>query len=512
MSRKFLSTVAIACLLSGYSYAADLTTEELQKSLAETFSDIYETVTVEDFGSGWKVKLPENEVITFATDELGLPKFDEKGEPVEISEKISASEMDVIKIEDFNGKSRYKLSSNSPSRLQNIAHNLFSFHNFVPTKYSEELHFVPEIKEIVAQHIKAENVIYAEKDSSTGLKSEIANLKSLNFNSTMVPSDGKMTYSVDWNADGLNFKHMMFSLSIKSIVNKMVAVYEDNGQKEYSKLIMDAGAGLDSSSVMNVNGFSVEAMGTPITMDMKVITKTEKDIANDSLKISAGTDLYNISSPLLSEFKLNRLVIKYLFKDIPVDAVKQISSVQEKMMEEALANKDNADMTKIDDKYQKELMLVVDDVLAKMEFKMQVNGVFEDANLNFVAATKKAGDYVVGNAKITVENLDKIVPDYSKICEEEQKASPDSFPASCLKAGFTEGIRSKIDLSKRTTNNKGQTIDTVSIVLNETGIYVDGKKVSEPIKFNIQELLAQQEAMANVDMSADEAELGFDVE
>ena len=108
--------------------------------------------------------------------------------------------------------------------------------------------------------------------------------------------------------------------------------------------------------------------------------------------------------------------------------------------------------------------------------------------------------------------MDKIVPDYSKICEEEQKLSSDSFPASCMKAGLTEGIRSQIDLSKRTKNGKGQTVDTVSIVLNETGIYVDGKKVSDPIKFNIQEFLAQQEAMANVDMSADETELDFDVE
>ena len=512
MNRKFLSTAAIACLLSGYSYATDLTTEELQKSLAETFSDIYETVTVENFGSGWKVKLPENEVITFATDELGLPKFDEKGEPVEVSEKISASEMDVIKIEDFNGKSRYKLSSNSPARLQNIAHNLFAFHNFVPASYSEELHFVPEIKEIVSQYVKAENVTYSEKDETTGLKSEIANLKSLNFKSTMVPSDGKMTYSVDWNANDFNLKHMMFSMSIKSIVNKMIAVFEDNGQKEYSKLIMDAGAGINSSSVMAINGFSVEAMGNPLTMDIKVSTKAERDIANNSLKINAGTDFYNISSPLLNEFKLNRLVIKYLFKNIPVDAVKQISSMQEKMLEEVIADKDNTGVKKIDDKYQKELMLVVDDVLAKMEFKMQISGVFEDANLNFIVATKKAGDYIVGNAKITVENLDKIIPDYSKICTQEQKTSPDSLPASCMKAGLTEGIRSKIDLSKRTTNNKGQTVDTVSIVLNETGIYVDGKKVSEPIKFNIQEFLAQQEAMANVDMSADEAELGFDVE
>ena len=50
---------------------------------------------------------------------------------------------------------------------------------------------------------------------------------------------------------------MMFSMSIKSIVNKMIAVFEDNGQKEYSKLIMDAGAGINSSSVMAINGFSI---------------------------------------------------------------------------------------------------------------------------------------------------------------------------------------------------------------------------------------------------------------
>ena len=181
-------------------------------------------------------------------------------------------------------------------------------------------------------------------------------------------------------------------------------------------------------------------------------------------------------------------------------------------MEAALASGDNTDADKIADKYQKEILMAADEILAKMEFKMQISGIFDDANLNFIAAVKKSGDYVVGNAKITADNFDKIVPDYSKVCEEEQKVSPDSFPASCLKAGFTEGIRSKIDLSKRTKNGKGQTVDTVSIVLSETGIYVDGKKVSDPIKFNIQEILAQQEAMANVDMSADEAELDFDVE
>ena len=47
---------------------------------------------------------------------------------------------------------------------------------------------------------------------------------------------------------------------------------------------------------------------------------------------------------------------------------------------------------------------------------------------------------------------------------------------------------------------------------NETGIFVDGKKVSDPIKFNLKDVLAQQEAMAKVDMSADEAELDFAVE
>lgn len=510
MKKNFLSTVAGVCLLSGTIYAADVTVEELQNSLSEKFGDIYESVVVEENGSSLKLKLPENEVISFATDELGLPKVDEKGEPVTITEKIPASDMDIVKIEDFSGKARYKLSSNSPARLQNIAHNLFAFHNFVPASYSEELHFVPEIKEIVAQSIKAENITYSEKDEATGLKSEIANLKSLNFNSTMVPTDGKMTYNVDWSANGFNLKHMMFSMSIKSVVNKMVAVFEDNGQKEYSKLIMDAGAALNSSSVMAINGFSVETMGNPITMDMKVSTKAERE--NDSIKMNFGTDIYNISSPLLTDFSLNRIVIKYLFKDIPVSAVDKISSIQEKIMEAALASGDNTDADKIADKYQKEILMAADEILAKMEFKMQISGIFDDANLNFIAAVKKSGDYVVGNAKITADNFDKIVPDYSKVCEEEQKVSPDSFPASCLKAGFTEGIRSKIDLSKRTKNGKGQTVDTVSIVLSETGIYVDGKKVSDPIKFNIQEILAQQEAMANVDMSADEAELDFDVE
>ena len=510
MKKNFLSTVAGACLLSGAVCAADVTAEELQNSLSEKFSDIYESVIVEDSGSSLKLKLPENEVITFATDELGLPKFDEKGEPVVITEKIPASEMEVVKIEDFDGKARYKLSSNSPARLQNIAHNLFGFHNFLPASYSEELHFVPELKEIVTQNIKAENITYSEKDEATGFKSEIANLKALKFNSTMVPANGQMTYSVDWSANGFNLKHMMFSMSIKSVVNKMIAVFEDNGQKEYSKLIMDAGAGINSSSVMAINGFSVEAMGTPVTMDMKVSTKAERE--NDGLKMSFGTDIYNISSPLLADFSLNRIVVKHLLKDIPVAAVDKISSIQEKMIEEALASDGNADTDKIADKYKKDIITAVDEIIAKMEFKMQISGIFNDANLNFIVAVKKSGDYVVGNAKITAENLDKIVPDYSKICEEEQKVSPDSFPASCMKAGLTEGIRSQIDLSKRTKNDKGQTVDTVSVVLNEMGIYVDGKKVSDPIKINIQEFLAQQEAMANVDMSADEAELDFDVE
>ena len=510
MKKVFLSIVAGACLLSGISYANDVTTEELQKSLSEKFSDIYEAVIVEDSGSSLKVKLPENSVITFATDEMGLPKIDEKGEPVTIVEKIPASEMDVVRIEDFDGKARYKLSSNSPARLQNIAHNLFSFHNFVPTSYSEELHFVPEIKEIVAQNIKAENITYSEKDEATGLKSEIANLKSLNFNSTMEPADGQMTYSVDWSANGFNLKHMMFSMSIKSIVNKMIAVFEDNGQKEYLKLIMDAGATLNSSSVMAINGFSVEAMGTPITMDMKVTTKAERE--NDSLKMNLGTDIFNISSPLLADFSLNRIVIKYLLKDIPVSAIEKISSIQEKIMEEALTGDGSVEANKVADKYQKEIIMASDEVLSKMEFKMQFSGIFDDANLNFIAALKKSGDYVVGNAKITAENFDKIVPDYSKICEEEQKLSSDGFPASCMKAGLTEGIRSKIDLSKRTKNDKGQTVDTFSIVMNETGVFVDGTKVSDPIKFNIKDVLAQQEAVAQVDMSATEAELDFVVE
>ena len=73
MKKNFLSTVAGACLLSGAVCAADITAEGLQNSLYEKFSDKYESVIVVDSGSSLNLKLPENEVITFATDELGLP-------------------------------------------------------------------------------------------------------------------------------------------------------------------------------------------------------------------------------------------------------------------------------------------------------------------------------------------------------------------------------------------------------------------------------------------------------
>lgn len=501
MKKIAFSLLAASAVFPFCAGADGNTAEELEQKLSKYFADVYSEVKVKENAGVLEVALPEIETLDFA--------FNDEGSIEEVKSVIPPATMKVSEDGEFKGMPRYKLSTDSTARFKAVAYSAFDVQGIDVGSYKENLYFVPALNTVSAHSFEVGQISMAETDASTGTKEETAGISSLKMDMSWVPSGEDVAYKILWQVSGADFKSPFVSVKVPSASSTMTAVYKDENVSDYQKLLTNMSAVKTSESSFGADNVSVDIMGTSATFNIKSGGNVVRDDAAGSISIKADSLVDHIRAEALQGIGLNSVKVKYLLKNIPIAEVEKLAALQVKVeaIESKNANEengaaDNGELSPDEEALAKEVVGIVDDILKTAEYKMRIKLAFNDADAALLLALKKSGDYVVGNGKVTFINLDKIVPDYAKQCEAEQQNSPDSFPESCMKAGMSGMLRGYVDLSKRKKNDKGQTVDEIDIVLNETGAYVNGDKIGDAVEFNLSQMLA--EYLVKQPLSSDE--------
>lgn len=482
MNTKYLFT-AIVAMAPTVALAAE-GAPALEEGLAAYADGVYEGVKVTEDGDALTVHFPETNIVEFKTNDKGAVET--------IPGTIPGYDAIAVKTGDLNGKDVFKITTSSPDKLRSEIYKNFALNGAEVESYSSEMHFVPDLNLMKVQNFDAKNIIFNHVDSQTGLKQEVSGVSDIQFRSELMPSNDEAQYSVVWKANNIRLKSQFISFVVPSLENKLSSTYVINEDTDYNKLITDASAIKQSSSVVSANNIVVETMGVKLTNNIVATGKAKLDEATQTMRIAGETEISDIKLEGVPDFSLQHLKLKYLLKNIETKHIAKLQELQskvEKMDEEDWSNPTNEQIAERE-RLMKNITAVVNEITKKMELKFQADLNFAQSDVNMLAALKKSGKFLVGNGEVTVYNLDLLVPDYSKQCEEEQKLNPSSYPPSCMKSSFSSAIFEYIDKSKRTTDASGRTIDKVEIVFSETGIFVNGQNVGDPIEFDLNEMIA----------------------
>ena len=156
------------------------------------------------------------------------------------------------------------------------------------------------------------------------------------------------------------------------------------------------------------------------------------------------------------------------------------------------------------------MALAVADILKVAELKAKIVLKFSNADMTSLLAAKMSDNYLIGNMDVTFVNLDNIAPDYKAQCEAERKTAVDKIPDSCMKISMLGMLRDYVDFSKR-TKAQGQTIDKIKVVFDKTGVFLNGKKVSDAIQYDFNELIAERFSSVPSVSEVNNADFGDDI-
>ena len=214
-----LATVC-GCALMAYSQAS---WAENNEKLANTLSLLYGApVDVRITGSNCTIKYPETKIEEEVQQYIApttpdeQPRYEMKTETTVIPETTP----ECRKTEDFYGMAQYKITSTTPetliAQLYNFT-NLSFFKNFEIKTFKEEKTIVPELGLISSDQFRMADAVYTQKDPTTGLKSELGNLKELTYNQKVTRDNDIVKYRLDSKLDTLNLALPFFSMQMKSI-------------------------------------------------------------------------------------------------------------------------------------------------------------------------------------------------------------------------------------------------------------------------------------------------------
>lgn len=454
--------------------------------------------------------------------------FDDKWQMHERKGKISSVTMKITADGKYNDFPRYKVGTDSLSRLQGLAYQYFGIQGLDAVSYQEELYYVPKLKSVVSRNIQGKNLVLTETDPQTGLKEQKVGVSSFNLLSDIAPSGNDLVYSLSWSMDGINYKNMMLTAKVSSVKGKTSTVFDNPQDNDYQKLFSDIFAAKSSVSSFKGQNIGLEILGNVISFNTDSEIRSEQDKTNKTLKMSSDITVDNIKAEQAADLNLQKIKVKYLVNNIRLSDLQKLQALSQKIadvneiaelaqnpddkkledkeFQEKILSMDDVDLDKLD----KDMALAVADILKVAELKAKIVLKFSNADMTSLLAAKMSDNYLIGNMDVTFVNLDNIAPDYKAQCEAELKTAVDKIPDSCMKISMLGMLRDYVDFSKR-TKAQGQTIDKIKVVFDKTGVFLNGKKVSDAIQYDFNELIAERFSSVPSASEVNNADFGDDI-
>ncbi len=484
----------------------------------------YEKVTVSEGTDGFTVNFPE---ITYTRTEQG-----DDQEMKTISETMPGYVAKAVKEGTFYDKDVFKITADSNDALRYSIYQMIpeepqevrgfiapELKNIVADRYVVENYFVPDLKLFNAKNLKINRVVYATIDEENGLKQEIGVVNSIDFKTTLIPNDGTIEHKTESNMQGLGVRiPSLLNFSIREANNNYSAVYGIDENTDISDLFSGLSQMKKSEHVSEINSLS-QLKKIDTILKLKSLPKLIRadntgKIRNLSLEIAILGINFNadIDSNMHSEidtntqtiridgdYEVSNLKIDSMFYSLPSGNVKtkySITGIAVQDLVEIAVMSDNDTFKRIkeagksyqltpeDEQFIRDFISKIDIAVKDVKTNFDADAVIDQSEIVAVGAAERSGNYFVGNADVTLYNYDKLRPDNSKQCEEDQKNNPSSVSWACMQADKPGAFDEYIDKSKRTIDAQGRTVDVIKVVFDATGVYVNGTKTADPIEID----------------------------
>lgn len=392
------------------------------------------------------------------------------------------------RIADFNDTPQYKVEHNSANKfLAQIYNHLAQpfVKNIIIKTFNEEQTIVPQLGLISSAKIHLTDAVYTEKDEETGLKNEIGNLQEATWQESISDTPNAVKYYTEAQLNNFNLVLPMLSMHLTSEHQATEVVYKNNNVKpfDYADLLQNLSAFISSRSRAVAKGIRLKSdiFNMGISYDMEI--KSQADVIDDTKIKSTGNMTFNnisFTGDMLPKHQQPQSILMQMaINDLSLENLMQLAELQQ----ELLTDENN----EIDEE---KLISVLDEVLDTAKFITDVQVNFAHANITNHFNLYRKHNYLQGTGKITVNNLFSIFPEI-KTCRQNPQAP------ECAKIAFLTELFSFFDLSK---NNS-----VYNLKYTSTGIYLNNKKIGEPVKFDLREIMQENsEKSLNDENSFDE--------
>ena len=397
---------------------------------------------------------------------------------------IPATVAECKRIEDFKSYAQYQVSVNSLHKFMSQIYNSFNLafvKDMTAGSYKEEMKMVPELGVISYSKLQINDLSYTKKDEITGLKSEIGNLGSFDFQQQVIDENNMIKYDANVSMDSLNLAFPIFSLHIKNEKHRSEVSYEmpNDVAFNYRQMIENVPflSAINYSALIDDVKIGTDMFGFNLGFDADVKNTIQRE-NKENYYILGQTVFNNISfsGGFLDAFinpniKPRQISLKYSIKNIAVADIITLSKIPDR--DEDLTDEEQK---KVDEQTAE----IIDEMAKKIKFNANTEIKFVAADINGIWELEYKNGYLSGEGKIKVRNLFNIFPE-QKQCVNNPQA--DKIP-ECNNMILSE-LEDLIDITK----NDSETV----YKFTEQGVFKNNVRIADPVKLDIKKMYLEQQ-------------------
>lgn len=480
MKKSALCTLALSLAALNANSAAAFDADLLSKTLSLSYGAPVKAEISED---KCQIIYPEVKM----EQDIYAPDADVKNSAGKktITETIPATTLDCTKMADFKNYAQYKAVNNSTNRLMGQVYNLIPlpFINELEVKsFQEEIQVVPELGFTSAYNLNFAEASYTEKDEESGMKRDVAVLKNLVSKYGIYPLGDGYRYLYDIEFKNFNIMLPMASLHFGPYHQVAEAVYQPNEKQPFSYTDMLQNVTLLKSSRTRVTlkdvKISSDMMDAKISFDVE--SHSDADVNASGMLDSAGTmtiDNIKFTGDILDAAKQpKKISFDVFFDGLNLQSLSSLIGFQQKLQELAESGASDSEIeAEISNYNYDEIVKSLNEALDTAKLRETVKVEFADAEIKAVFEFYRKDMYLQGYGNFTINNFFNIFPEL-KECQSNPQAQ------ACMYNPFYAGLSEYIDLSKNPAK--------CNLMFSSDGIFLNGEKVSEPLKLDLQEIFS----------------------
>ena len=492
-----------------------------KSALAETSTDAIADTLSEVYGAPVEVKIDNEKcLINYPETTIEQKEVEYKQSPTDkdemivetknVTSTIPATSLSCERTDDFYGQPQYSIVNKSPNKLLAQLYNLSKlafFKDVIIQNFSEETKIVPVLGLVSGEKIQLSDAIYVEKNPTTGLKSELGNLKKFTYEQKLERDNNVVKYRVDSDLQDFNLALPMFSVRIAS--ERQAAAFD---YKTEPNQAFDRANSLQNASLDWVNGlqnlddilsFTSRAVGKGIQINADIFNAGigfDIDVKN-SLTPNKSGSLDMVSKVLMHHIvfhgdliekakQANTLLIKYTLQNVDLSGLTDLSKLQQS------ENQNDNDDSSLSNE---EMAKILDEILDKAKLRVDFKVKFAAASMTGHFDFYRQNNYLHGSGEVYIKNLFGIFP-----AQKQCINNPQADELSECQDPMYLSVKEWIDVSQNDPLNVYQ--------YNEKGVFKNGEKIGEPIEIDFQKIMQEQDEneQPEDDETADDENIGDD--